>query len=61
MGEVDDWFELLFEIDAGFGVALGFGRASGVGENLAVIRMDVELSDHCADVSDSEVYLPTLK
>jgi hypothetical protein len=51
----------LLDDEAGFGVALGFGGASGVGENLAVIRIEVELSDHCAEVSASEVYLPTLK
>jgi hypothetical protein len=58
---VDDWSEWLFDVGAAFGVALGFGGGSGVGENLAVIRMEVALSDHCAEVSASEVYLPTLK
>ena len=55
------WLDSLLDADTALGVAEGFGGASGVGENCAVIKTWAVLSDHCADVSDSDVYLPTLK
>lgn len=61
VGELTDWLDSLFEEAIGLGVAVGFGEASGVGENCAVIKTEAVVSDHCAEVSDSEVYLPTLK